>query len=247
MSPPYGHSSIVQPGNQHSTRSEATTVAQQFFTPVAPSQNSNGSGLPQSVSFHSGLSLMSPVHTPHHLGRERMNGSISSPTSGPSHHLTEPRNYAPRTSGQPVDSLPPPRFNLDLQTIPGAHHASPRDPFGSPEHVEPSALIPFPSLPPPAVQQAMLTAAISAPLTSNKSHKLCELIGTYSGLPTLETAMSSDFFPFMSGPGSTKPSTAGVVRLKNVSSLYHPGVCSVLIFLDTIFYQTFRSCCLHWP
>ncbi|KAJ4018010.1 hypothetical protein NW752_001920 [Fusarium irregulare] len=216
MSPPHGHSSTLQPGSQHSARPQAAIGAQQFYTPVPPSQNPNVSGLPQSVSFHSGLSLMSPVNTPHHLSGERLNGSISTPTSGPNHHLTEPRNYAPRTSGQPVDNLPPPRFNLNLQTIPGAHHVSPRDPFGSPERVEPSALIPFPNLPPPAVQQAMLTGAISAPLTSNKSHKLCELTGTYSGLPTLETAMSPDFFPFMSGPGSTKPSTAGVVRLKNI-------------------------------
>jgi hypothetical protein len=91
-------------------------------------------------------------------------------------------------------------------------------------------------MPPPAIQQAMLSAAMPAPFTGNKSHKLHELTGTYSGLPALETAMSSAFFPFVSGPGSTKSSTAGVVRLKNVSLSHHHITCLVLIFLDTIFY-----------
>ncbi|KAL4721893.1 hypothetical protein ACLX1H_011085 [Fusarium chlamydosporum] len=216
ISPPCGHSSTFQPGSQHSARSDHAAGAQKFYTPVPPSLGPNVSGLPQSVSFHSGLSLVSPSNTPRHLGGEHVSDSLSTPISGHNHHLTEPRNYAPRTSGQPVDSLPPPRFNLELQTIPSAHHTSPGDPFGSPERVEPSALIPFPSLPPPVVQHAMLTASVEKPFTGNKSHKLHELTATYSGLPTLETAMSSTFFPFVNGPGSTKPSTAGVVRLKNI-------------------------------
>ncbi|CAF3432873.1 unnamed protein product [Fusarium graminearum] len=212
ISPPHGHHS--QPGSHHSTRSDSVGVAQHFYTPVPPAQNPNMAGLPQSVSFHAGVSMMSPTNTPHHFSGERMSDSLSTP--GTTHHLTEPRNYAPRTAGQPVDSLPPPRFNLDLQTISSACPTSPRDPFGSPERAEPSALIPFPNMPPPAMQQAMLTAAMAVPFTGNKSQKLHELTGTYSGLPTLETAMSPAFFPFMSGPGSAKPSTAGVVRLKNI-------------------------------
>ncbi|GKU04072.1 hypothetical protein FLAG1_06586 [Fusarium langsethiae] len=216
ISPPHGGNSTSQPGSQHSAHSDSAGAAQQFYTPVPPSQNPNMSGLPQSVSFHAGLSMISPGNTPHHFSGERMSDSLSTPTSGTNHHLTEPRNYAPRTAGPPVDSLPPPRFNLDLQTIPSACPTSPRDPFGSPERVGSGALIPFPSMPPPAMQQAMLTATMTMPFTGSKSEKLHELTGTYSGLPTLETAMSPAFFPFVSGPGSTKASTAGVVRLKNI-------------------------------
>ncbi|CEI61162.1 hypothetical protein FVEN_g6100 [Fusarium venenatum] len=216
ISPPHGHNSTSQTGSHHSTQSDSAGAAHQFYTPVAPSQNLNMPSLPQSISFHTGLSLMSPGNTPHHFSGERMSDSLATPTSGTNHHLTEPRNYAPRTAGQPVDSLPPPRFNLDLQTIPSACPTSPRDPFGSPERGEASALIPFPNMPPPAMQQAMLTAAMAVPFAGNKSQRLHELTGTYSGLPTLETAMSSAFFPFVSGAGSTKASTAGVVRLKNI-------------------------------
>jgi hypothetical protein len=96
--------------------------------------------------------------------------------------------------------------------------SAPQDPFGSPERAEPTALIPFPNLPPPAVQQAMLTAPKAGHFTSNMSPELSQLVDTPSGLPSLETAMKPEFFPFASGPGSAKASVAGAVRLKNVST-----------------------------
>ncbi|KAF4969743.1 hypothetical protein FSARC_3086 [Fusarium sarcochroum] len=217
VSPPHGHTSMSQPGSQHSARSGPIPGVQQFYTPVGlPQSHSHNSGLPQSVSYNSGLAMISPVSTPHHSGSSRMSESLSSPSTDHNQRLTEPRNYAPRTSGQPVNTLPPPRFNLDLQTVPSASQTTPQDPFGSPERAEPTALIPFPNLPPPAVQQAMLAAAMPVQYTDNKSNKLAELTCTFSGFPTLETAMRPEYFPFVSGPGSSKPSSAGVVRLKNI-------------------------------
>lgn len=167
-----------------------------------------------------------------------MGESLSSPIPGHYQHQTEPRNYAPRTSGQPVNALPPPRFNLNLQAMSSASQTSPQDPFGSPERVEPTALIPFPTLPPPAVQQAMLAAPMPVQFIGNKSQKLAELTCTFSGFPALGTAMSPEYFPFISGPGSAKPSTGGVVRLKNVSPPLTPSAYFVLILLDPLFYQT---------
>ncbi|KAF4455308.1 hypothetical protein F53441_2322 [Fusarium austroafricanum] len=217
ISPPHGHTSISQPGSQpgsqHSARPVPATGGQQFYTPIGiPQTDCYNPNLPQSVSYNSGISLLSPGHTPYHYAGDRASDTRSTPTSGPNQHMTEPRNYAPRTSGQPINSLPPPRFNLGLQTIPSASQVSPQDPFGSPERAEPTALIPFPNLPPPAVQQAMLAAPMPVQFIGNISPELRELTAS----PTLETAMSSQFFPFVSGPGSAKASTAGVVRLKNI-------------------------------
>ncbi|SPJ85657.1 uncharacterized protein FTOL_11439 [Fusarium torulosum] len=220
LSPPRGPNSTSQPGSQHSARSGPASGGQRFFTPNEPSNNhSYNPGLPQSVSYSSGLALLSPghTHTPHQLsGNGGMGESLSSPIPGHYQHQTEPRNYAPRTSGQPVNALPPPRFNLNLQAMSSASQTSPQDPFGSPERVEPTALIPFPTLPPPAVQQAMLAAPMPVQFIGNKSQKLAELTCTFSGFPALGTAMSPEYFPFISGPGSAKPSTGGVVRLKNI-------------------------------
>ncbi|KAM0355655.1 hypothetical protein ACHAPU_000040 [Fusarium lateritium] len=220
LSPPHGHNSSSQPGSQHSARSGPAAGSQQFYTPVGPAANhSYNPSLPQSVSYNSGLAMMSPghTHTPHQFGGSGgMDESLCSPISVHNQHQTEPRNYAPRTSGQPVNIMPPPRFNLNLQAMSGGSQTSPQDPFGSPEPAEPTSLIPFPSLPPPAVQQAMLAAPMPVHFTGNKSQKLAELTCTFSGLPTLETAMSPEYFPFISGPGSSKPSSGGVVRLKNI-------------------------------
>ncbi|KAF5021814.1 hypothetical protein F66182_6140 [Fusarium sp. NRRL 66182] len=214
ISPPHGHASIAQPGSHHPIHSGSVT-GQQFYSSAGLPQSRSTSGLPQSVSYNSGLSLMSPAQTPHHSGGDRISDSFPSPSTDRIQHQTEPRNYAPRTCGQPVNSLPPPRFNLDLQLAPN-QGTTPQDPFGSPERAEPTNLIPFPSLPSPAVQQAMLAAPMAVHFIGNKSNKLAELTCTFSGFPSLETAMSPEYFPFISGPGSTKPSNAGVVRLKNI-------------------------------
>ncbi|ENH71112.1 hypothetical protein FOC1_g10008485 [Fusarium oxysporum f. sp. cubense race 1] len=217
MSPPHGCSSASQPSSQHSARSRPSTGGQQFYTSIGVSQtNAYNPSLPQSVSYNSGLSLASPSHTPRYYNGHRMSASQSTPNSGPNQHLTEPRNYAPRSSAHGVNSLPPPRFDLGLQAIPMTHESAAQDPFGSPERAEPTALIPFPNLPPPAAQQAMLAAPMAGHFTSNMSPELSKLVDTPSGLPTLETAMKPEFFPFTSGPGSAKASVAGAVRLKNI-------------------------------
>jgi hypothetical protein len=83
----------------------------------------------------------------------------------------------------------------------------------------------------------MLAAPMPVQFIGNKSQKLAELTCSFSGFPALGTAMSPEYFPFISGPGSAKPSTGGVVRLKNVSSPLTHSAYFVLILLDPLFYQ----------
>ncbi|KPM35669.1 hypothetical protein AK830_g10901 [Neonectria ditissima] len=90
-------------------------------------QTQKQGGLPQSQSFQVMPSnkLLSPGPTPQHLNGVYGQGLLCPETSC---RLTEPRNYAPRTSGQPVTNAPPPKFGLEFV------HLSPRnnnsqDPF----------------------------------------------------------------------------------------------------------------------
>ncbi|KAM5347116.1 hypothetical protein ACJ41O_010121 [Fusarium nematophilum] len=208
VSPPQGRVNTNRAGGHHHAYSGPATG-------LTHSHSYTG-GLTMSQSYNTGLSFISQGPTPHHLGGQRSRGSYSSPEAPTHGRLSEPRNYAPRTSGQPVDSLPPPRFNLDIAIATAVPEDAAEDPFGSPARTDDSSsqLIPFPALPPPAVQQAMLTAPFQS--TENKSPKLVELTCTLSGYPTLSIALSPNYFPFIDGPGSAKPATFGVVRLKNI-------------------------------
>lgn len=192
-----------------------------------PQSQSYTAGLTQSNSQYSGLSLMSPGDTPREITAPRARVPFSSPLANG--RLTEPRNYAPRTSGQPIDSLPPPRFNLNLESMPAVSEnvsqETSQDPFGSPAPSDTTSLVPFPNLPPPTVQMAMLDdaqldhAMEMALIKANapKSDKLRQLTGTYTGFPSLHMALHVNFFPFVDGPSLAKPVTYGVIRLKNVS------------------------------
>ncbi|RSL57059.1 hypothetical protein CEP54_008477 [Fusarium duplospermum] len=194
-----------------------------------PQSQSYTAGLTQSNSQNSGLSLMSPGDTPNEIAVPRARVPFSSPlATGQNGRLTEPRNYAPRTSGQPVQNLPPPRFNLNVNSMPAvsenAVQESSQDPFASPAPSDATSLVPFPNLPPPTVQLAMLDSAQldrameMALIKANapKSDMLRQLTSTYTGFPTLQMALNVNFFPFMDGPSSAKPVTYGVIRLKNI-------------------------------
>ena len=195
---------------------------------------------------------MSPGDTPHEIAAPRARVPFSSPLANG--RLTEPRNYAPRTSGQPVERLPPPRFNLNLESIPAVSENVPQemsqDPFGSPAPSDATSLIPFPNLPPPTVQMAMLDSAQldqameMALIKANapKSDKLHQLTGTYTGFPSLQMALNVNFFPFIDGPSSAKPVTYGVIRLKNVSFIFSLLTLNLMLTAaDSILYQACRG------
>lgn len=173
-------------------------------------------GLPNSRSYHAGLdqvlSQESSVTSP-----ETASTQDSSSVPG---HMTEPRNYAPRTSGPLTNLPPPPRFNLNI--APKASGNTTKDPFVAPISAPSNDLIPFPRLPSAEVQQAMVTS-YTQDIQAERSEKLRNLLDTPSGMPTYEAAMNPAFFPFVDGPRQARPHTFGVVRLKNVSHCESPS------------------------
>ncbi|KAF7544436.1 hypothetical protein G7Z17_g9954 [Cylindrodendrum hubeiense] len=173
-------------------------------------------GIPHSHSYNAmstAQNLLSPGPTPQHLsGAYGYGHGLASPeTSG---RLTEPRNYAPRTSGQPIVNAPPPKFGLDVT------HGSPRnsayDPFISPQANK--AVIPcfVGSGLPSSTSYGSLVHVPVQTVESQRSGKLNELTNTPSGYPSVEVAMDPANFPFVDGPRQGKSQSHGVVKLKNI-------------------------------
>ncbi|KAH6973419.1 hypothetical protein BKA56DRAFT_690540 [Ilyonectria sp. MPI-CAGE-AT-0026] len=172
-------------------------------------------GLPQSHSYQAMSTyqhLLSPGPTPQHLGGAYGYTLFASPeTSG---RLTEPRNYAPRTSGQPIVNAPPPKFGLDLT------HSSPSssvyDPFTSPPANR--AIVPYftgggiPS----SISQGSVVQGQALSIEAQRSSQLNELTTTPSGYPSINVAMDPANFPFVDGPRQGKSQNFGVVKLKNI-------------------------------
>lgn len=188
-------------------------------------------GLPQSHSYQvmsTYQHLLSPGPTPQHLGGASGHTLFASP--GTSGRLTEPRNYAPRTSGQPIVNAPPPKFGLDLT------HSSPSssvyDPFTSSPANRP--IVPYYAggAIASSISQDYTGGAIASSISQGssvqgqalsiepqRSSQLNELTNTPSGYPSINVAMDPANFPFVDGPRQGKPQNFGVVKLKNVRFL----------------------------
>lgn len=169
----------------------------------------------------------SPAKTPRqgpvsHVGAQRF-----SPEAIRSGRLTEPRNYAPRTSGQPITQEPPPRFDLPVVAYgSGARlvsHVQGRPPkrenLSSPGH-SPRQLAtpPAPSAAGSVIAYIPLPAnAVPAPSQLvYPSDGLKILTCKPSGLVTLSVALDPANFPFMEASRQARASSSGVVKLKNV-------------------------------
>ncbi|KAK2612642.1 hypothetical protein QQS21_001414 [Conoideocrella luteorostrata] len=211
-------------------------VAEQshFHTPVPqdlkPSQNgmlvpntfahgpfsSPWAGLPVSHSYQSVSTLMSPGPN----GRPGNNGfnsvGLMSPDNGRGGTFTEPRNYAPRTSGMPlsVSNEPPPKFDLSLARV-GQGNTT-QSPIKQPSQADitygnqnagSNAVIPF------GTQQG---SANDDQVRAMRSNHLNRLTATAIGLPTLQTAMQPENFPFMEAARQAVAVNYGVVKLKNI-------------------------------
>ncbi|KAH7176673.1 hypothetical protein EDB81DRAFT_773302 [Dactylonectria macrodidyma] len=167
-------------------------------------------GLPQSQSYHSMPTLqplLSPGPTPQHLNGSYGYGLVSE-TSG---RLTEPRNYAPRTSGQPIINSPPPKFGLEVTPLSTQNKY---DPFFSPPNDR--AVIPY------LVSGGLASSTTQGSLVKahtpviQRSLELMTLTNTPSGYPIVEVAMDPSNFPFVDGPRQAKSQNFGVVKLKNI-------------------------------
>ena len=139
----------------------------------------------------------------------------------PSHErlgmFTEPRNYAPRTSGLPlsISCEPPPKFDLSIAT--GSRTKLFQASFNN-TYQDTAA----PCRDHDAIQTAVVPffAQYLAPddqVRASRSGHLNRLTATTTGLPTLTTAMDPANFPFMEGSRQSVAATYGVVKLKNVS------------------------------
>lgn len=190
--------------------------------PSALTVNGNGNttaqpqhaGIPQSQSFTGVQTITSPQETPIGDSSDGENGQKFSPESSQAGRCTEPRNYAPRTSGQLVTQEPPPKFNLCMMPYGGQESSS--DVFG-PMNGKNGVVAP------PSVSNLPPGSLIVAP-AAQRSEKLKVLLETASGVPSFGTAMHPDNFPFAESSRKTKAINYGVVKIRNVSvrTAQHP-------------------------
>lgn len=159
-----------------------------------------GIGLPGSQSHQSVATLSSPVT---HGRAESINygsGGLMSPDHRRLGTFTEPRNYAPRTSGRPltVSNEPPPKFDLSgavaIQTQPAEQSVQ-------------NSVVPH---------VGHFYSQSQGQLQDLRSNHLSLLTATVSGLPTLQAALQPENFPFLEGARQAVAVNHGVVKLRNI-------------------------------
>ncbi|KID95924.1 RNA recognition, RNP-1, partial [Metarhizium majus ARSEF 297] len=133
--------------------------------------------------------------------------------------LTEPRNFAPQTSGlsAAVTSEPPPKFDLSLatgvrkndtvstnaQTIVHTTYYPP----GTDHDIGSTAIVPFAD---------HRHVSPYSQIQNLRSDTLNHLTATESGLPALHNALDPQYFPFLQGARQAVATNHGVVKLKNI-------------------------------
>ncbi|QUC21834.1 uncharacterized protein UV8b_06075 [Ustilaginoidea virens] len=191
---------IYQTPVSKAAKATGDSVVVPYAVNITPS--SPAGGLPASHSYQSVSTLMSPASA------ERPGGLYSG--SGAAFTLTEPRNYAPRTSGMPVALLsePPPRFDLSVAL--GTQPLQPAVGNGggnASRAVAGSTVVPF-------VSHSHSPSA--GEVFALRSDHLNRLTGVPAGLPTLQTALQPGNFPFLEGARQAAAVNYGVVKLKNI-------------------------------
>lgn len=181
--------------------SNGTMNASSTRVVVQPAHGDQGFGAGYETPQH----MMSPNATPRPSISSPEGSVYFSPSAPRSSHMTEPRNYAPRTTGQAASQGPPPKFNMDLVT----HRL--QDVIQSDQlavqPIQPQALDPAQGL---AHRQVQITPA-------SPSEELRRLTDTVTGLPSLTTAIDPANFPFVESGKQARPVNHGIVRLRNVS------------------------------
>ncbi|POR35064.1 Uncharacterized protein TPAR_04750 [Tolypocladium paradoxum] len=203
----------------------------------------SGPNIPQSHSCGA-FGLVSPASSQCRDGGH--DGYPFSPASSKSGNLTEPRNYAPRTSGQPaVCSEPPPKFDPSglvngqlhqQQGMNGQQQVSTgpqyHQPVANGQQYQQQAAVPtqaqltpgghalvqvYPGPEAPVVNYSSSLAVVPATeIRANRSSELNNLTNTPSGLPLVANAMDPSNFPFVEAPRMAQAINRGVVKLKNI-------------------------------
>ncbi|KAG6028453.1 hypothetical protein E4U41_000670 [Claviceps citrina] len=177
------------------------------FTDYGPSGGSfspAGTGLPASHSYQSVATLVSPISHARADSYGQGRGSLMSPEYRRLGTFTEPRNYAPRTSGRPLSlpKEPPPKFDLSGAVAvqsPGTTHSA--------EQAFQNSVVPFVEQPYSSPQNQ---------LQSLSSSQLNQLTAAENGLPTLQVALQPENFPFLEGARQSMAVNYGVVKLRNI-------------------------------
>ncbi|KID82497.1 RNA recognition, RNP-1 [Metarhizium guizhouense ARSEF 977] len=204
---------LPQETSVSSNESESPYNERAFSPPQA------GAGLPSSHSCHSASALLSPSTS----GRLSYVGSVSGTMKSPDYTrlgtLTEPRNFAPQTSGlsAAVTSEPPPKFDLSLATGVRKNDTvstnaqtivhTPYYPPGTDHDIGSTAIVPF------ADHRHVLP---HSQIRNLRSDTLNHLTATESGLPALHNALDPQYFPFLEGARQAVATNHGVVKLKNI-------------------------------
>lgn len=168
-------------------------------------------GIPLSTSFQPGTaSFMSQTDSPESSFSESSDNQTSSPAQVG--NMTEPRNYAPRTSGFPVTNEPPPKFDLSLVKYLDTTTA------------EGLAETPVTVKTVQSSSSSNTTGVFSPPISNvssacvQQSPGLNTSTNTACGLPSISSALAPNNFPFMDGASRGTAKNNGVVKLRNVSA-----------------------------
>lgn len=148
-----------------------------------------------------------PVYPRHYHIRGISSVSGSMPTSG---RMTEPRNYAPRTSGRPMSSEPPPKFNLELPTL--TQNDPEVLPTSETSDYQLGALVQQ-TLP---TQQSLTVYQPPAAAFDGRSEKLKALTNPAWGNAKLAAVLDPSNMPFVEGAKQATAKNNGVVRLGNI-------------------------------
>ncbi|OAA35768.1 RNA recognition motif domain protein [Metarhizium rileyi] len=190
--------------------------SQEQYHARAFSPPEQGAGLPSS---HSAAALLSPSSSNGSGCIGSVSGTMRSPDYGRLGTFTEPRNFAPQTSGlsAAVTCEPPPKFDLslaaDVRSQDTVFTDSDRgeyvaDGLSSTDHnTRKTALVPL---------AGYHYAPSNGKIQSLRSDPLNSLASTGSGLPALETALDPQYFPFLEGARQAVATNHGVVKLKNI-------------------------------
>ncbi|KAK3905536.1 hypothetical protein C8A05DRAFT_12655 [Staphylotrichum tortipilum] len=217
---PWGTTPVV-----HNT--QATTLK----TPQAMEYFGNlGSGTALGANLPFINSTTTPSHIPNKMTSTTTVGGLQTPSFTGQYNQTEPRNFAPRIGGIPSLVSPPPTFNVGYQPDATQHEeskfAAPDfDPFLSPRHRRVpasnnlAALI-LRSVPEENDQtlnsRLALHGPVPAEVRATRSAELNALTDGPMGLPTQETALDPDNFPFMESTTQAAPVSHGVIKLRNI-------------------------------
>ncbi|KGQ06603.1 hypothetical protein BBAD15_g8071 [Beauveria bassiana D1-5] len=157
----------------------------------------------------SGYTFITSPPPPRVRQHTRGNSSIASPMPAFG-RMTEPRNYAPRTSGLPISSEPPPKFNLELSTVSQSDHQTLPSPEAFDKHLGALVQQTFPA------PQSLPVYQSPTEICDGRSETLQALTNPAWGGAQLAVVLDPSNMPFVEAAKLAMGRNHGVVRLGNI-------------------------------